>query len=280
MEMSLSAGATVHRITRPGGRIAYDLYGAGHTDGTLVVCVPGMFDHRASFRFVGEALARAGHRVAVMDLRGHGDSDATFDDHTGRAAATDALALAEELGGRDVVLAGNSLGGTAAAIAALERPDLVAGIALLAPFLRQPSPGPATRIAQRLMLLRPWGPRMLVRFYDSLNKGRRPQGHREHLDRIHAMLRPADRYRAVLATVEALGEEVRSAEGLRAETVVVVGEQDPDWKDPVAEAAWAASVVGGRVVAVPECGHYPQSQRPDLVVPVLEELIARVRTNA
>ncbi|CAL9580983.1 hypothetical protein SUDANB121_05058 [Nocardiopsis dassonvillei] len=271
---------TLRYLTRPRGRIAYDLYGAENTDGTLVVCVPGMFDHRASFRFVGRALARAGHRVAAMDLRGHGDSDTTFDDHTSRAAATDAIALAEELGGGGVVMAGTSLGGAAVTIAALERPDLVAGIAPMAAFLRKPAPGPATRIAQRLMLLRPWGPRFLTGFYDSLHRGRTPQGHEEQLERILAMLRPADRYRAVHETIYAPSEEVLSAPGLRARAVVVGGELDPDWKDPAAEAAWVGSVVGGRVVMLPETGHYPQSQRPDLVVPVLEELIAQVRADA
>ncbi|OOC54634.1 MULTISPECIES: alpha/beta fold hydrolase [Nocardiopsis] len=269
----------MHHLDRPRGRIAYDLYGAENT-GTLVVCVPGMFDHRASFRFVGTALAGAGYRVAAMDLRGHGDSDATFDDHTNRAAATDAVALAEELGGEDVVMVGNSMGGAAVAIAARERPDLVAGVALLAPFLRQPGPSLFVRIALRLMLVRPWGPRVLTRYYDGLNTGRTPEGHREHLDRVLRMLRPADRYRAVYDTVHAPHEEVLEAVESRVGAVVVVGERDPDWKDPRAEAEWAASVVRGSVVMVPECGHYPQSQRPDVVVPALEALIGEVVSRA
>ncbi|MFD3685947.1 alpha/beta fold hydrolase [Nocardiopsis sp. NPDC058631] len=269
----------MHHLQRPLGRIAYDLYGAGNS-GPLVVCVPGMFDHRASFRFVGTALAEAGYRVAAMDLRGHGDSDTTFDDHTNRAAATDAIALAEELDGREVIMVGNSVGGAAVAIAAQERPDLVAGIALLGPFLRRPAPGVFVRIAQRLMLVRLWGPRTLRSYYDSLNAGRTPEGHGEHLDRIHAMLLPADRYRAVYATVYAPSEEVLEAGGSRAAAVVIVGEQDPDWKDPRAEAVWAASVVRGSVVMVPECGHYPQSQRPDVVVPALLDLAEEVRSHA
>lgn len=269
----------MHHLHRPQGRIAYDLYGEGNA-GPLVVCVPGMFDHRSSFRFVGPALAAAGFRVAAMDLRGHGDSDATFDDHTNRAAATDAIALAEALEGRDVIMAGNSVGGAAVAIAAQERPDLVAGIALLAPFLRQPEPGVLLRIAQRLMLVRLWGPRMLTSFYDRLNAGRTPEGHAEHLDRIREMLRPADRYRAVYRTVFARSEEVLEAGALRARAVVVMGELDPDWKDPRAEAQWAASVVRGSVVMAPECGHYPQTQRPDLVVPALLALAEEVRSHA
>ncbi|QUX30857.1 alpha/beta fold hydrolase [Nocardiopsis akebiae] len=186
----------MHHLTRPQGRITYDLYGAGNT-GPLVVCVPGMFDHRHSFRFVGAGLAEAGYRVAVMDLRGHGDSDTTFDDHTSRAAATDVLALAEELGGEDVVIVGNSLGAGAAAIAAKDRPGTVS-----------------------------------------------------------------------------------DAGGMRARAVVVMGELDPDWKDPRAQAERVASVVGGSVLMVPECGHYAHAQRPDVVVPAVEALLQEVVTGA
>ncbi|WP_174547409.1 alpha/beta fold hydrolase [Nocardiopsis dassonvillei] len=269
----------MHHLTRPQGRIAYDLYGAGNT-GPLVVCVPGMFDHRHSFRFVGADLAEAGYRVAVMDLRGHGDSDTTFDDHTSRAAATDVLALAEELGGEDVVVVGNSLGAGAAAIAAKERPDLVAGIALLGPFLGPPSQGLFTRVGQRLLLLRPWGPRALTAVYDQLHTGRKPEGHRRQLELVLEMLRPADRYRAVYRTVYAPNETVSDAGGMRARAVVVMGELDPDWKDPRAQAERVASVVGGSVLMVPECGHYAHAQRPDVVVPAVEALLQEVVAGA
>ena len=269
----------MHHLDRPGGRIAYDLYGESD-QGTLVVCVPGMFDHRASFRFIGTALAEAGHRVAAMDLRGHGDSDTTFETYTDRDAATDVIALTEELGGENVVVVGNSLGAAAAALAAIDRPDLVAGIALLGPFLRPPVTSVFQRLALRVLLLRPWAPRALTLFYDTLHAGRTPEGHREQKKRIFRMLRPADRYRAIVRTITSPRVTVSPTEGLRARAVVVMGEKDPDWKDPEVEAEWASSVVDGSVVMVSECGHYAQSQRPDVVVPVLKELLDEVCADA
>ncbi|RKS04447.1 pimeloyl-ACP methyl ester carboxylesterase [Nocardiopsis sp. Huas11] len=269
----------MRHLDRPQGRIAYDLFGDGN-DGALVVCVPGMFDHRASFRCVAERLADAGHRVAVMDLRGHGDSDTTFGTYTNRAAATDAIALAEELGGRDVVMVGNSFGGAAVTMAAMERPDLVAGIALLSPFLRVAPTGPAMHLLQRLLVSRPWAPWTVAAFYDSLHKGRTPRNHREQKARIVAMLRPADRLRAVRETIFGPNEQVLAAPGLTARAVVMVGELDPDWPDPRAEAEWAASVIGGTVEMVPESGHYAQSQRPDVVATGVLRLIARVGADA
>lgn len=47
-------------------------------------------------------------------------------------------------------------------------------------------------------------------------------------------------------------------------TLVVMGEQDPDFPDPRAEADWIAQTLHAQVVMVPEAGHYPQSQRPDV----------------
>ena len=102
-------------INRPTGRIAYDLIG----DGPLVICLPGMGDVRSVYRFLAQALAEAGFRIATMDLRGHGDSDATFDVYDDVAAGTDLISLAEHLGG-PAVLIGNSMGAGAACWAAAE----------------------------------------------------------------------------------------------------------------------------------------------------------------
>ncbi|TME14530.1 MAG: alpha/beta hydrolase, partial [Chloroflexi bacterium] len=61
-------------LTRPGGRIGYDVSG----EGPLVILVPGMGDLRTAYRFLAPGLREAGYRVACTDLRGHGASDATF----------------------------------------------------------------------------------------------------------------------------------------------------------------------------------------------------------
>lgn len=48
-------------LSRPGGRIGYDVAG----DGSLVVLVPGMGDLRASYRYLAPALRAAGYQVAA-----------------------------------------------------------------------------------------------------------------------------------------------------------------------------------------------------------------------
>src|ERR671939_326227 len=80
-------------LDRSEGRIAYDVRG----EGPLVVCLPGMGDVRFTYRVLADQLAAAGYRVATMDLRGHGDSDTTFERYDDVAAGQDALALTAHL---------------------------------------------------------------------------------------------------------------------------------------------------------------------------------------
>ena len=157
-------------LDRPGGRIGYDVAGAG----PLVVCIPGMGDLRSSYRFLAPALVAAGYRVVTMDLRGHGDSDATFSAYDDVAAGTDVVALLTEVGGGPAVLVGNSMGAGAAAWAAAEAPDLVAALVLVGPFVRNPPAGRAAGLLFRLALLRPWGPAAWNAWYARLFPGRAP----------------------------------------------------------------------------------------------------------
>jgi len=55
-----------------------------------------------------------------------------------------------------------------------------------------------------------------------------------------------------------------------------MGEQDPDFPDPKAEASWIAETLSGEVVMVPDAGHYPQSQRPDLTTDAIVGFLATV----
>jgi pimeloyl-ACP methyl ester carboxylesterase len=120
-----------------GGRIAYEVRGRG----PLVVLSHGMGDHRQVFRFLAPRLVQAGYRVAAADMRGHGESSMGWPSVTGKEAisrtdvAGDLLALIRHLGGPAVV-AGHSLSGGAATIAAAAEPGLVSGIVEIDPFTR------------------------------------------------------------------------------------------------------------------------------------------------
>ena len=259
-------------LDRPEGRIVYDIGG----DGPLVVLVPGMGDLRSAYRFLAPALRQEGYRVACTELRGHGDSDATFTSYGDVETADDIIALIEELDGPAFVV-GNSMGAGAAAYAAAERPDLINGLVLVGPFVRNGKTTAMQRVLLRVAMARPWAAMSWNSYLPKLYKGQLPVDFDEYRRTIVASLRRpgyAKSFSLTTRTDHAMAES-RLGE-VAAPTMVVMGELDPDFPDPHAEAEWISHTLHGSVVMVPDAGHYPQSQQPDIttksVLSFLEEV--------
>ncbi len=258
-------------LVRPQGRIAFDLAG----DGPLVVCLPGMGELRSAYRFTVPALVAAGFRVATMDLRGHGDSDTTFDRYDDVATAQDALALVDHLGGRAAIV-GNSMGAGAAVWAAAERPDAIDALVLVGPFVRNVPMNPLLGWAFRIAMSGPWARRVWTAYLPSLSPGQRPADFEEHRAAISAALRRpgyAGAFTATTRTTHAPAEA--RLDQVKAPTLVVMGARDPDFPDPAAEANFVAGQLAGEVLLVPDGGHYPQAERPEIVNPALIEFLRR-----
>jgi pimeloyl-ACP methyl ester carboxylesterase len=263
---------TTSYLDRGEGRIAYEVQG----DGPLAVCVPGMGDLRSTFRSTVPALLAAGYRVAAMDLRGHGESDDGFGAYDDPALASDIRALVAHLGG-PALLVGNSMGAAGSIIAAAEEPELVAGLVLLGPWVRDPKPNPVMRLVQRLMLVKPWGPAAWRAFYKTLYPGRRPTDLAAHVDRIGASMRRGDHWRSFVRTTVTSHAPVEARlDDVRAPALVVMGEKDPDFPDPAAEARFAVERLRGELLMVPDSGHYPQADSPDVVNPAVLAFAAKV----
>mgnify|MGYP001433918361 CR=1 FL=1 len=263
---------TVSYLDRGEGRIAYEVRGTG----PLVVCLPGMGDLRSVYRFTVPALVDAGYRVATMDLRGHGDSDDGFSSNDDLALGADTRALVAHLGGPAFII-GNSMGAAGAILAALDNPGDVVGIALIAPFVRDPGFNPLMLLLLRLLLLRPWGPAAWNWYYRRLYVGRPPADLAEHRARIRESLRRGDHWRSFVRTTRTDHTPVWSRlDELRTPTLVVMGEKDPDFPDPVAEARHAADRLNAELLLVPEAGHYPMAEYPEVVNPALIRFVDKV----
>jgi lipase len=118
----------------------------GPIEENSVVCIHGVAQHGAVFKEVGERLARIGHPVVSVDLRGHGESGKeppwNLDTHVRDVAET-----VRELGIERATWVGHSFGGLVAAALAAESPERTQGLALLDPGLEVP-PKRALRSAE------------------------------------------------------------------------------------------------------------------------------------
>jgi pimeloyl-ACP methyl ester carboxylesterase len=258
-------------LTRPEGRIGYDVGGSG----PLVVLVPGMGDLRAAYRFLAPALRKAGYRVAQTDLRGHGDSDITFTSYGDAETAGDIVALVEELGGPAVVV-GNSMGAGAAVLGAALHPGLISGLVLVGPFVRNGKMSALQRVMLRVAMAPPWAASSWNSYIAKLYAGQRPADFAQYRDQVVASLRRPGYAKAFSRTARTNHDpaEARLADVV-APTLVLMGELDPDFPDPRGEAEWIAQALHGEVVMVPEAGHYPQSQQPDITTSAVLSFLTR-----
>lgn len=271
--MTSAQSPSTRYIIRPEGRIAYDVQGTG----PLVILVPGMGDLRAGYRFLAPELVAAGYTVATTDLRGHGDSDTTFSSYGDPETAGDIEALIDELGGK-AVIGGNSLASGAAVILAAEQPSKVSGLVLLGPFVRNPQASAFEAWMFRTMMAPLWVSAMWKAYMPTLYKGTKPADFEQYRSTVIASLkRPGYGKAFSLTTSQTTHDPAEARLGdVTVPAIVIMGDSDPDFKDPAGEAKWIGEKLNAQVVMVSEAGHYPQSQRPDITTPAVLGFLATV----
>jgi len=266
----------------PGGRIAYEVTGAG----PLAVLSHGIGVRRQDYRFLAPVLAQAGYRVASADLRGHGESSLGWPSITRTDIAGDLAALIGRLGGPAVIV-GHSISGGAATIAAATRPDLVAGIVEINPFTRgvHYSLGGLLRVRRYRRCLFLLGGTQLFRSrglfmrYLDLAYPARPADYPGYMAALAAKLREPGRMAEFMKTFKSTPADAeKQLPNVRCPALVIMGTLDPDFAGPRAEgqAIVAAMPAGaGTVAMVDGAGHYPHAQSPEavaeLVIPFLKE---------
>lgn len=263
------APVTQH-LDRPAqGRIAYDMQGTG----PLVLLVPGMGDLRSTYRFITPALVAAGYTVVTTDLRGHGDSNTAFKSYGDNETASDLEALIREQG-VPAIIVGNSMAAGAAVLVAAQHPQLVSRLVLIGPFVREAAINKVGKQLFRLLMARPWAAVAWKAYLPTLYAGRKPADFAEYQKQVIESLKRPGYARAFSLTTRTDHVDAGNSVGsVTAPTLVVMGEKDPDFKDPKPEADWVSQALNGATVMVPEAGHYPQSQQPEHTVAAILQFL-------
>ncbi len=120
---------TEGRLERVGVSLHYLEWNAAETARPALLLLHGLSSNAA---FWGRLAARLpNRRLVALDQRAHGGSAAPAEGYKAETLAADAAALVAELGLGRVVVAGHSWGATIALQLAADRPDLVAGLAVI-----------------------------------------------------------------------------------------------------------------------------------------------------
>ncbi|HEX4059113.1 MAG TPA: alpha/beta hydrolase [Galbitalea sp.] len=260
----MTSSAETLMLDRGEGHIAYDIRGTG----PLVICAPGMGDIRQTWRYLVPATVSAGYRVITFDLRGHGESDTTFTAFDDDATASDIIALTQSYG--PAVIVGNSMGAAAGVIAASAHPELITGLVLVGPFVREPKVNPIMKTVLTIATAQPWAAPVWKAYRPSLYAGLKPADQQEFANAANAAMRRRGYQAAFSKTTRSSHVPAEAAlPGVKAPALVVMGELDPDFPKSALEAQWISEQLDAEVLMVPDAGHYPQSQRPDVVNPAV-----------
>jgi pimeloyl-ACP methyl ester carboxylesterase len=251
------------------GKIAYDDTG----EGPLVICVPSLGDVRGEYRFLIPQIVSAGYRVVSMDVRGMGETSTEWGDYSVAAIGKDMIALVRELNAGPAVFIGTSMAAGASVWAAAEAPDLVRGIIMVGPFVR----GHGNRFLETLfslMLARPWGPSMWMKYYASLYPSRKPADFAEYSAGLLKNLKEHGRLESVIQMLRA---SKRASEEriprVNKPILVLMGSKDSDFKNPETEAKWIAENLKGTYKLIENAGHYPHAEMPEVTGPLMLSFI-------
>lgn len=158
--------------------------------------------------------------------------------------------------------------------AATQSPDQVAGLVMLGPFVRDQPLSLLQKTGLQLLLNGPWKIWAWVSYHRSLFTSHRPADLPGYSQRLHQNLQQPGRFAAVRAMIRRSDAAVTERlPHLTQPVLILMGDQDPDFRDPQAEARWIAEQTGGRFAMIKNTGHYPQAEAPAATLQALISFI-------
>jgi pimeloyl-ACP methyl ester carboxylesterase len=260
-----------------GVELAVEVAGTG--PGLLLV--HGFGGAKEDFADHVSALA-AENTVVVFDHRGHGESDAPADPaaYSFERLVADTAAVADSTGLEHFRLLGHSMGGMVARRVALQHPDRVEALIMM-----DTSPGPLPSFDVALMeasadVALTQGKDALKELLDlaaPLNNAaherllRERPGYQEFQDRKWDALSEV-MWGTLVVEIAHQTDDLPAMATMTQPVLVIVGELDEPFLGP--SQVMAGAIPGARLVVVPEAGHSPQFENPDVWIATIRELLA------
>jgi pimeloyl-ACP methyl ester carboxylesterase len=283
-------------LTLAEGRLAFEVDPPGRP---LVICVPGMGDLKEEYRYLAPQLREAGFRPCLLDIRGHGQSDVSFQDYTPDATGRDVCALAKHLGGGPAFVVADSFACASAVWAAAEAPQDIRGIVLCGPFVRDIPMNFVLRGAIKLLFMRPWvswssgrspphspsararacakGPSAWGSFYASLYPTKKPHDFPSYSAALVRNMRQPGRLEACKKTMNGSKSKCEARiDAVKCPVLIVMGTKDPDFSDPAEEANVQGARLKAKVVMVKGAGHYPHAEMPEVAGPEIVKFLGGI----
>lgn len=247
-------------------------------DGPPLVFLHGINDQAGSWARVAPGLA-ASHRVAALDLAGHGESapqdgPLTLDD----LVASADVGIQRAASGRPAVLVGNSFGGFLALVHATRHPGDVAGLVLVGAAVIEGNDAEAAHAARVLLPATRDEARLAFEAILSPQSARVPGFVLDDFLRRAATSPLARLLAAMPRSLDAYLSDERLA-ALTVPVEMIWGEDDRLLTLAYARRA-AAHLPGARLETIPACGHMPQRECPDRFAARLRAALDRIAARA
>jgi pimeloyl-ACP methyl ester carboxylesterase len=261
-------------LTARTGTVAYAETGAGRP----VVLLHANLHDRHDFDPIVEPLARR-HRVIAIDWPSHGESQAV-ENTTGPLLADVLDDIVDALSLKDVVLIGNSVGGSAAARLAITRPELVKGLVLVNTGGFVPIT-PLTKAFCRLLGTEAVARWVMPRFIPAYMKAQ-TRSDESVVARAVRRARTADGVRTAASLWRSFGTpeyDLRDrAHRIAAPTLIVWGDRDPALSLRIGRATQRS--IPGSTLHRLHTGHVVFSSDPTRFLRVVEPFLASIDAEA
>jgi pimeloyl-ACP methyl ester carboxylesterase len=238
-----------------------------------VLSIHGWFGSARGWGALPDYLDGSAYTYVFMDLRGYGGRQQASGEFTMAEAASDALALADELGWDRFSVVGHSMGGKAAHQVLLQAPDRVRKLVGLNPVPAAQVPmddqgwalfdGAAANPGNRAAIIDfTTGSKLTKTFIDLVVRHSLENSTAEAFGAYLHSWAKAD-----------FSDQVKPDSGTPVK--VIVGEADPALSAEVMQQTWRVYFPGAELEVMANAGHYPMFETPVALATSIEEFLGR-----